>query len=100
MTTLHKSSQAQLNQLISQIENLEEEKKALASDVSEKYKEAKASGFDTKAMKKIVKLRKLSKAQRDEEDAILTVYMQAVGLLGTPLGEFADRQDNVVAMSG
>lgn len=98
MTNLQASSQRQLNQFVTQIENLEAEKKAIADDIAAKYAEAKSTGFDTAAMKKVVKLRKKTKAQREEEEAILVTYMQAVGLLGTPLGEFANRQDNVVAL--
>lgn len=97
MTNLQASAQRQLTQLIEQIERLESEKAGIADDVRDKFLEAKGLGFDPKIMKKVLKLRKMSKADREEEDAILTVYMQAVGLLGTPLGEFADRQDEVMA---
>lgn len=101
MTTLQASAQRQLNQFISQIENLETEKKALADDIAAKYAEAKSTGFDTRAMKKIIKLRKQTKQQRDEEEAVLATYMAACGLLGSPLGEWADKQEansNVVRL--
>ena len=81
MTTLQVSSQKQLRQLIEQIERLEEEKKALAGDVRDKYLEAKAVGFDVKALRKIVSLRKKSKTDREEEEAILAVYLHALGML-------------------
>lgn len=81
MTTLQVSTQNQLRQLVEQIERLEEEKKALAGDIRDKFLEAKAVGFDVKALRKIVGLRKKSKADRDEEDAILTTYMHALGML-------------------
>lgn len=81
MTTLQVSTQNQLRQLVEQIERLEEEKKALAGDIRDKFLEAKAVGFDVKALRKIVSLRKKSKADRDEEDAILTTYMHALGML-------------------
>jgi uncharacterized protein (UPF0335 family) len=87
MTTLQSSAQKQLRQLIEQIERLEEEKKALAGDIRDKYLEAKAVGFDVKALRKIVSLRKKSKADRDEEDAILTTYMHALGMLDAPPAE-------------
>ncbi len=81
MTTLQVSAQNQLRQYIEQIERLEEEKKALSGDIKDKYLEAKANGFDVKAMRKIVSLRKRSKSEREEEESILEVYMHALGML-------------------
>lgn len=81
MTTLQVSTQNQLRQLVEQIERLEEEKKALAGDIRDKFLEAKAVGFDVKALRKIVSLRKKSKTDRDEEEAILATYMHALGML-------------------
>ena len=85
MTTLQSSAQKQLRQLIEQIERLEEEKKALAGDIRDKYLEAKAVGFDVKALRKIVSMRKKSKTDRQEEEAILAVYMHALGMLDEEL---------------
>lgn len=87
MTTLQVSTQNQLRQLVEQIERLEEEKKALAGDIRDKFLEAKAVGFDVKALRKIVSLRKKSKADRDEEDAILATYMHALGMLDASTAE-------------
>lgn len=81
MTTLQDSAQKQLRQYIEQIERLEEEKKALAGDLRDKYLEAKAVGFDVKALRKIVQLRKKSDTERQEEETILEVYMHALGML-------------------
>jgi len=81
MTTLQASAQKQLRQLIEQIERLEEEKKAIAGDIRDKYAEAKAVGFDIKALRKIVGLRKKSQTDRQEEEAILAVYMHALGMI-------------------
>jgi uncharacterized protein (UPF0335 family) len=81
MTTLQASAQKQLRQLIEQIERLEEEKKALAGDIRDKYLEAKAMGFDVKALRKIVSLRRKSATDRQEEEAILAVYMHALGMI-------------------
>ena len=81
MTTLQDSAQKQLRQLIEQIERLEEEKKALAADIRDKYLEAKGVGFDVKIMRKVVSLRKKSKTERQEEDSILSVYLHALGML-------------------
>jgi len=81
MTTLQASAQNQLRQFIEQIERLEEEKKAIAADIRDKYAEAKATGFDVKALRKVVSLRKKTKADRDEEEAILSVYLHALGMI-------------------
>lgn len=92
MTTLQGSAQKQLRQLVEQIERLEEEKKALASDIRDKYLEAKGVGFDVKALRQIVRLRKKSDTERQEEDSILEVYMHALGMLGAaPTEADADR---------
>jgi uncharacterized protein (UPF0335 family) len=81
MTTLHGAAQAQLRQFIEQIERLEEEKKAIADDIKDKFAEAKAVGFDVKALRKIISLRKKSTDDRKEEEAILEVYMHALGMI-------------------
>jgi uncharacterized protein (UPF0335 family) len=81
MTALQASAQKQLRQLIEAIERLEEEKKALAGDIRDKYAEAKAMGFDVIALRKIVSLRKKSDTDRQEEEAILAVYMHALGMI-------------------
>jgi uncharacterized protein (UPF0335 family) len=85
MTTLQASGQKQLRQLIEQIERLEEEKKALAGDIRDKYLEAKGLGFDVKIMRKVISLRKRSQTERQEEDALLAVYLHALGMLDEPL---------------
>jgi len=81
MTSLQASAQAQLRQFIEQLERLEEEKKALAADIRDKFAEAKAVGFDPKIMKQIMRLRKQPKDDRDEEEALLATYMHALGML-------------------
>ncbi|MGH6871445.1 MAG: DUF2312 domain-containing protein [Rhizomicrobium sp.] len=69
-----------LKSFIERIERLEEEKAALATDIREVYSEAKGQGFDTKIMRKVVGLRKLDTADRQEQDAILDLYMSALGM--------------------
>lgn len=91
MTTLQAAAQNQLRQFVEQIENLEEQKKAISDDIRDKFLEAKAVGFDVKALRQIVRLRKKSKAERQEEEGILSVYLHALGMAGTPLGEWADK---------
>ena len=81
MTALQGAAQNQLRQFIEQLERLEEEKKAIADDIRDKFAEAKAVGFDIKVMRQILRLRKKSKDDRDEEDAILSTYMHALGMI-------------------
>ena len=81
MSTLQASAQNQLRQFVEQIERLEEVKKQLASDIRDKYTEAKSVGFDIKALRQIVRLRKKSNEERQEEESILEVYMHALGML-------------------
>ena len=71
----------QLKSFIERIERLEEEKAALAGDIKEIFLEAKGNGFDTKAIRKILSLRKKDFAERQEEEAILELYMQALGMV-------------------
>ena len=70
----------QLRLFIERIERLEEEKKGIADDVKDVYAEAKANGYDTKTMRSIVRLRKMEKHARDEADALLETYRNALGL--------------------
>ena len=96
MTSLPNSAQNQLRQFIEQIERLEEEKKAIADDIKDKFAEAKATGFDVKVMREVLKLRKKSKDDRDEEQAILDTYLHALGMLAdTPLGQAAMVRDGL-----
>ncbi|HEY5338560.1 MAG TPA: DUF2312 domain-containing protein [Rhizomicrobium sp.] len=71
-----------LKSFIERIERLEEEKAALAADIREVYSEAKGTGFDAKIMRKVVRLRKLDTADRQEQDAILDLYLSALGMSG------------------
>jgi len=70
----------ELRLLIERIERLEEEKKAIGDDVKDVYSEAKSRGYDTKAIRKITKLRKMKPAERQEEEAILDTYLSALGM--------------------
>jgi uncharacterized protein (UPF0335 family) len=81
MTTLQASAQKQLRQMIESIERLEEEKKALSGDIRDKYLEAKGLGFDVKILRQVIRLRKKSETERQEEEGILEVYLHALGML-------------------
>ena len=71
----------QLKSIVERVERLEEEKKALSDDIRDVYAEAKANGFDVKALRTIVRLRKQEPTERQEHEAILEIYMQALGML-------------------
>jgi uncharacterized protein (UPF0335 family) len=70
----------QLKSIIERIERLNEEKNALSDDIRDVYGEAKANGFDKRVLKRIVALRRQDRDQRMEEEAILELYMQALGM--------------------
>ena len=69
-----------LRLLIERIERLEEEKKGIGDDVKDCYSEAKSAGFDVKAMKEIVRIRKIKPEDRKEQQAILEVYLNVLGI--------------------
>ena len=71
----------QLRSIIERIERLEEEKKTIADDIRDVYAEAKGNGFDVKALRAIVRLRKQDENERAEAEAILDTYMAALGML-------------------
>ena len=71
----------QLKSVVERIERLEEEKKEVAEQIKEVYAEAKANGFDAKTLRKIVALRKKPTEEREEEEALLDLYMSALGML-------------------
>jgi uncharacterized protein (UPF0335 family) len=71
----------QLKAIIERVERLEEEKKAIADDIRDVYAEAKGNGFDIKALRTVVRLRKQDKQEREEQEAILDTYLQALGMI-------------------
>uniref|UniRef100_UPI003BAD7387 DUF2312 domain-containing protein n=1 Tax=Stappia sp. TaxID=1870903 RepID=UPI003BAD7387 len=72
----------QLRAFIERIERLEEEKKVIGDDIKEVYAEAKGTGFDAKILRKVISLRKKQPQEREAEEAILDLYMQALGMIG------------------
>jgi uncharacterized protein (UPF0335 family) len=77
----HRFAKDHLKAFVERVERLEEEKKAIADDVRDVYAEAKASGFDVKALRTVVKLRKQDVNERKEQEAILETYLHALGML-------------------
>ena len=70
----------ELRQFVERAERLEEEKKAIADDIRELFGEAKGRGFDVKALRAIIRLRKKEEAEREEEEAMLDLYKSALGM--------------------
>ena len=70
-----------LKSFIERIERLEEEKRALAEDIKEVYAEAKANGFDTKTLRQVIRMRKLEANERQEQEALLDLYLNALGMI-------------------
>ncbi len=71
----------QLKAFIERVERLEEEKKALSDDIRDVFAEAKGNGFDVKALRAVIRLRRLDADERREQDAILETYLHALGML-------------------
>ena len=74
-------SAEQLRLFIERIERLEEEKKGIADDMKDVYAEAKGQGYDTKTMRQIIRLRRMEKNARQEQEALLETYKMALGLV-------------------
>ncbi len=79
LVTLGATAQGKLKSLIERIERLEEDRKAVTADLREVYAEAKGEGFDAKIMRKVIKLRGLDSAKRAEEEALIDLYIAAIG---------------------
>ena len=83
----------QLKSIIERIERLEEEKASIASDIRDVYVEAKGNGYDVKALRAIVRMRKQDAQERAEQQTILDTYMHALGMISDlPLGQAAMRR--------
>jgi uncharacterized protein (UPF0335 family) len=77
----HRFAKDHLKAFVERVERLEEEKKTISDDIRDVYTEAKAHGFDVKALRAIVRLRKQDVDERKEQEAILETYMHALGML-------------------
>jgi uncharacterized protein (UPF0335 family) len=77
----------QLRSIVERIERLEEEKAALAEDIKEVYAEAKGNGFDTKTLRTVVRLRKQDTSERAEQEALLDLYLNALGMITAQAAE-------------
>jgi len=75
------NSNAQLKSIVERIERLEEEKKGISDDIRDIYAESKGNGYDVKALRTVIRLRKLDPNERQEQESILESYLQALGML-------------------
>ena len=90
MDAIGGNAKEQLKSIIDRIEKLEEEKKATSDDIRDVYTEAKGNGYDAKALRKIIQMRKQDAQERAEQEAVLETYMHALGMLADlPLGQAA-----------
>ncbi len=76
---LTEAAKDKLKQVVSKIERLEEEKKEVGSQIKDVYSEAKAMGYDTKALRQVIRYRKTDRQEREEQQAILDTYLLALG---------------------
>ena len=77
-------AQDQLRAFVERIERMEEEKKAISDDIKEIYAEAKGNGFDTKVLRQVIRIRKQDRSERLEQEAILDLYLAALGMQAGP----------------
>jgi uncharacterized protein (UPF0335 family) len=82
-------AQDQLRAFVERIERMEEEKRAITDDIKEIYAEAKGNGFDVKVLRQIIRIRKQDHNERMEQEAILELYMAALGMHAIPRDEAA-----------
>lgn len=74
---------AQLRSIVERVERLAEERQTIADDIADVYREAKGNGFDVKVIKRVIAMRRQDKAEREEFDAVLDVYLAALGMIPT-----------------
>lgn len=84
-SAMQQTARDQLKSFVERIERLEEEKAALAGDIRDLYAEAKSTGFDTKALRAVVRLRKQDASERQDQEAVLATYMHALGMLDSSM---------------
>ena len=77
--TLSATAQGQLKAIVERIERLEEDKAAVMVDLKEVFSEAKGNGYDVKILRKVIRIRKQDRAKRMEEEAVLDLYLSAIG---------------------
>ena len=84
MSDVNGVAQDQLKSFVDRIERLEEEKQTISDDIKDVYAEAKGNGFDTKVLRRVIAVRKMNADERNEQEAILELYLQALGMAPAP----------------
>lgn len=92
-------AQGQLRSLVERIERLEAEKAEIAADIKEIYAEAKANGYDTKILRKVISIRKQDAAERQEQEAMIDVYQAALGMAPAREEEHTETASEAVPQS-
>lgn len=99
MTALQVSAQKKLRDYIERVERLQQQQRDLADDIKDIFAEAKSEGLQPKMMRKVIAIRRKSRAEFQEEQAIIDTYLAALGMLvGTPLGDYAVEQRRLEAV--
>lgn len=96
---LHEQAKAQVKSIIERLERLEADKAAILEDIKQVYLEAKGNGFDAKALRKVVAIRKKAEHQRLEEEALLATYLQALGMIPGDVGKTANGRSQDTAQT-
>lgn len=94
---LQSNAQKALRSVIEKIENLQAQQRDLGEDIREILHEAKGTGFDPKIIRKVLAIRRKTRAEHEAEEAVIATYLEALGMEGTPLGDYAKRQELIAA---
>ena len=97
MTELTQGMQRDLKRIVQEAEGLISQKAEIATELTELLKDAKENGFDTKVIRKVIKLRAMKESEREEAEMILDTYLRAVGFETSPLGEYGERASKKAA---
>lgn len=90
------SAQKELRELIQRVENLQQQQRELGADIRDLLAEAKSKGYVPAIIRKVLAIRKKTRAEHEAEEAILTSYLGALGMDDTPLGDYIKAQDRVL----
>lgn len=90
------SAQRELRELIQRIENLQQQQRELGADIKDLLTEAKSKGYVPAIIRKVLAIRKKTRAEHEAEEAVIASYMMALGMDGTPMGDYVKAQDRVL----
>lgn len=90
------TAQKELRELVQRIENLQQQQRELGADIRDLLAEAKSKGYVPAIIRKVLAIRKKTKAEHEAEEAVISSYLHALGMDGTPLGDYIKAQDRVL----